>query len=218
MLLNQNVLRVADPDAARVLTNTREWALLSVFMDEASLSGAAEKLGMSLPALSYRVKKLLELGLLQISRVEKRKGSPVKYYRTVAEHFFVPFRVTPSATLENLLASSNERFDKRMRHEWVRVFLAEEGDWGLNLYRGEGGGLNYTFSPIPERDETFVMRSLQATFPAVYDSLFSINLDFDTAKALQHDLHELVQRYLEMEKLGQQTYLLRLNLVPLVPQ
>jgi hypothetical protein len=32
---------------------------------------------MTLPVLSYRVKKLLGLGLLQISKVEKRKGSPL---------------------------------------------------------------------------------------------------------------------------------------------
>lgn len=212
--LNQQVLRVADAEVARVLTDTREWAVLSVFLDETTLSGAAEILGMSLPALSYRVKKLLKLGLLQVSRVEKRKGSPVKHYRTVAEHFFVPFRVAPSTTLESLLASSNERFDRRLRHELVRVLLAEASDWGVNLYRGEGGGLNYGFSPVPERDETFAKRSLHPTFPALYNTLLSITLDFDTAKALQRDLHELQRRYVELEKPGQQAYFFRIDLVP----
>jgi hypothetical protein len=69
----------------------------------------------------------------------------------VAEHFFVPFRVTPSTTLESLLASSSDRFDRRLRQELLCVFLEEASDWGVNLYRGEGGGLNFGFSPIPER-------------------------------------------------------------------
>jgi DNA-binding transcriptional ArsR family regulator len=214
-LLNQDVLWVDDPEAAKALTDKRMWTLLSVFINhETSLKVAAGKLKMSLPALSYRVRKLLDLGLLEVSRIEKRKGSPIKYYRTVAEHFFVPFRMTSSDTLESLLESISAGFEKRFRRELARVFLEEASEWGLNLYGGADGDFNYSFSPAPERDEVFVQRSLQPNFPAVYDNLFVFAMDFDTAKALQRDIDGVYQRYAKVDMRGQQVYLLQMRLVP----
>jgi hypothetical protein len=43
--LNQDPLHVTDPEVARVLADTREWAVLSVFLDETTLSGLQKNLG-----------------------------------------------------------------------------------------------------------------------------------------------------------------------------
>ena len=213
---NEDMLRVTDPEAAKVLTDTREWNLLSIVINrEVSLSELASEMNMSLPALSYRVKKLLKLGLLTVSRIERRKGSPIKYYRASAKHFFVPFEVTTFQSLADLLTSTIAPFERRMRHELARVFLERAGDWGMNFYGGMQGGFNFTFSCVPEQGDRFMEQSLEPTFPAVHDTELSLGLDFDTAKALQRDLYEVYQRYNEKHVSGQQPYLLRIALVPL---
>ena len=212
---NEDVLRVTDPEAAKVLTDTREWNLLSITINrEVSLSELAHEMNMSLPALGYRVKKLLKLGLLTVSRIERRKGSPIKYYRATARHFFVPFEVTTFQSLAELLTSTIAPFERRMRHDLARVLLEEAGDWGMNFYGGTQGGFNFTFSPLPEQGDPFLEQSLQASFPAVHSTILSMSLDFDTAKALQRDLYEVYERYHERHVSGQQKYLLRVALVP----
>lgn len=214
-VLNEDVLRVTDPEAARVLTDVREWNLLSIVINrEVSLSELAREMNMSLPALTYRVKKLLKLGLLTVSRIERRKGSPIKYYRASAKHFFVPFEVTTFQSLADLLTSTIAPFERRMRHELARVFLEEAGDWGMNFYGGKQGGFNFTFSSVPEQGDHFMEQSLEGTFPAVHDTELSLSLEFDTAKALQRDLYAVYERYHEKHVPGQQTYLLRIALVP----
>lgn len=213
---NENVHWVNSPNAAAVLTDTREWNLLIILINqEASLSELARKLSLSLPALSYRLKKLLELDLVKVSRTEKRKGSPVKYYRATATHFYVPFEATTFQSLTDLLTSTMAPFERRISHEMVRLFQEANEGWGLNFFTDPQGGFNFTFSPVPERGDPFLEQSLQPTFPAIHDKVLMLNLDFDRAKALQRELQEIYERYDEQQVEGQQSYLLRTALVPL---
>jgi DNA-binding transcriptional ArsR family regulator len=212
---DENVHWVTSPGAAAVLTNTREWNLLIILINqEASLSELAHEMRLSLPALSYRLKKLLKLGLVKVARTEKRKGSPIKYYRATATHFYVPFEATTFQSLTDLLAFTMAPFERRISREMARLLLEAAKGWGLNFFASPQGGFNITFSPVPERADTFLKQSLQLSFPAVHDKVLMLNLDFDTAKALQRDLQEVYERYHQQLR-GQQSYLLRIALVPL---
>lgn len=206
---------VDDPELAAALTDDKQWNLMGAFMArERTLSDAAQHLRVKLPTLSYRVGKLLRVGALEVARTEGRRGSPIKYYRAVARHFFVPFRVTPLKTLESLLESSHGWFDERVKRALARVFFEATRDWGVNLYSDEPGKLNLSFSPVPERDDAFVARSLEPSFPAVYDSNSVLALRHADAKALQRDLDLLYRRYAALGSEGQHPYLVRLTLVP----
>ena len=214
-LLNQTVVVVDDPEVAAALTDVKQWNVVSVFMlQERTLSDAAQRLKMKLPTLTYRVQRLLRLGILELTRTEARRGSPVKYYRAVSRHFFVPFRVTPRATLETLLHSSHHWFDERVKRALARAFFEATKDWGVNLYSDEPGDFNISLSPVPERDDAFVKRSLEPSFPAVYDSNTVLALKHADAKALQRELNALFQRYNALNSEGQHPYLVRLTLVP----
>ena len=212
---NDDVRWVNDPHAAAVLTDQRGWNLLIILInEEATLSKLAHEMNMSLPALNYRLKKLLELDLVKVSRTEKRKGSPIKYYRATATHFFVPFEVTTFESLTDLLASTMAPFERRISHEIARLLVEAGKGWGLNFFAGRQGGFNFTFSPVPEKGDSCLKQSLQPAFPAVHDKVLMLKLDFDTAKALQRDLQEVYERYHQQLR-GQQSYLLRIALVPL---
>jgi DNA-binding transcriptional ArsR family regulator len=216
--LNQKIVRVSDPQVARTLTNRRVWRLMGIFFgDPVSLKGAADDLDMTLPALSYWVTKLLGLGLLKIDHVEKRQGRAIKYYRTAADHFFIPFRLTTSDTLESLLGTTTMGFDRLYRKHMARLLLREGEEWGLNLYSTSGRGYNFGFSTVPEQDEAFVARSLGPDAPALYDSVAVTEMDFTKAKAFQRELHDLYRRY-RASMPGQQVYLVQLRFVPLQPE
>lgn len=84
----------------------------------------------------------------------------------------------------------------------------------MNLYSDEPGDFNISLSPAPERDDAFVKRSLEPSFPAVYDSNTVLALKHTDAKALQRELDALFQRYNALNSEGQHPYLVRLTLVP----
>lgn len=129
--LNQAVVVVDDPEVAAALTDVKQWNVISAFMlQERTLSNAARFLKMKLPTLTYRIQRLLRLGILEVTRTEVRWGSPVKHYRAISQHFFVPFRVTPQATLETLLHSSHHWFDERVKRALARAFFEATKDWG----------------------------------------------------------------------------------------
>lgn len=212
--LKQTIVQVSDAQVAKALTDKRVWRLMGLFFGEpVPLKVAADELRMTLPALSYWVDKLLGLGLIKIERVEKRKGRAIKYYQAAAEHFFVPFHLTTSDTLEALLDATTAGFDRLYRRQLARLFLKEGDEWGLNFYGSSGRGYSFGFSTIPERDEAYVARSLAPEAPALYDSVSIHEMDFATAKAFQRELHELYRRY-KVSTPGQQVYLTHITTHP----
>lgn len=216
--LKQEIVRVRDPQVATALTDLKVWRLMGMFFGEpVSLKDAAAYLDMTLPALSYWVNKLLSLGLLEIVRVEKRNGRAIKYYRAAAQHFFVPFQLTSSDTLEALLGATTMGFDRFYRRQLAQLLLNEGDDWGLNFYSASGRGYSFGFSTVPERDEAYVARSLASEAPALYDSVSIHEMDFVTAKAFQRELHDLYRRY-KVSMPGQQVYLMQLRLIPVQPE
>ncbi len=97
---------VTDPEQARLLSNPASFKFFEPFVArERSVTAAAGEIGCSLDAVLYRVKTLLRAGLLEVSRLEKRAGRPIKYYRSVHDAYFIPFEVTPFAEVEERLTA-----------------------------------------------------------------------------------------------------------------
>lgn len=91
---------IEDADAARALADPEEQRYLLPFIrEELSLSEAARRLEVKPNALLYHIDKLLALGLLEVARVEPRRGRASKLYRASAERFFIPFSLTQADTV-----------------------------------------------------------------------------------------------------------------------
>ena len=144
---------------------------------------------MPLTTLAHRIQKLLALGLLEVTHLEKRSGSPLKHYRAVADAFFVPFEATDAETLETLF----ERWEKpwsTLFHRSYAKMLNETGKrWGISVWRDETGELRVAPAPQPGQ-------ALTTDVPALLDELiFDLRLTDREARALQAELLGIIGRY-----------------------
>jgi len=212
-------LTVTSPDVAEVLADPEQWRMLATFAtQERSLSEAAKILDLKLPALTYHVKKWLELDLLKITREEQRQGRAVKYYRATGERFFIPFALTKSETLADLLGALVKPAHETALRETAHALQTRSENWGLLFYSsGDANGTRFSATLVTSaeahKDLDEVM--LEPDQPALYESFSNLKLEFETAKQLQRDLENLYNEYLTQQIDGQQEYLLRLGITPL---
>ena len=219
----EGTLTIESSEAADLLTRTQIWETLAPFLTkECTLSEAAETLGIKLSTLSYRIGKLVRLGLLQVVREEARPGRAIKYYRSSASRFFVPFRLTSNVSLEALLETLYAPIQALALRELARniMALSEEFDIpeiGLNLYPSSEGraGVGGTIGPKTQDSLAFLNLAKDPRMPAVFSTMGTLRLDRDAAKELQHELLQLFQRYLTREQGQKPGYLLQLGLIPL---
>ena len=86
-----DIAHISDPRAAAALAKRRQrQILLPLIEDERSLSDLATLTGSRLSLLHHHVRRLIDLGLVQVSREQRRGGRAVRYYRASAKAFFVP--------------------------------------------------------------------------------------------------------------------------------
>lgn len=130
---------VTDPEQARLLTDAASQRLFRPFLArDRTASEAAREAGTDLNAVLYRVRQFLRAGLLTVVREVKRPGRPVKVYRSTRDAYFVPYELTPFASLEErMLAQLRPHLEQRVRVQAQR--LREHGWSGQLLYRDEHG-------------------------------------------------------------------------------
>lgn len=210
-------LIITSEKAARVLTDSGAVRRLEPFMKrDTTLSEAAQELNLKLPSLLYHVDKFIELGLLEVVREIARKGRAVKVYRSTAHTFFVPYHLTPSETLAQLLGNLISSSERRFHREAARTLQTLDPDWGLNISCPSDEGISYVLAP---RATNFLPRLIENVLkpdaPALFLSDGTLELDFGTAKALQKDLVDLFETYRQKQDVGNQGYAYRLGLTPL---
>ena len=211
-LLNQ--LTITDETAARILTDIDSVRRLEPFMKrDVTLSEAAEELGLKLPHLLYHVNRFIKLGLLRVTHEQKRSGRAVKLYRTTAEVFFVPFRVTPSETLERLLYDLSTPQEKLFYREATRVLQKQSPTWGLAVSY-DSDGIRVALTPHEDGHVDVASTFFSPDAEALFATDGTLKLDFQTAKAFQKDLYDLYKRYNEKQHPKGQTYALRFGLTP----
>ncbi len=102
-------LEVTDPQVGLFLVSRVKARYLFPFIyQEYSLSEAAKVLNTSLANLRYWVRKMEDLGLIKVTRFEKRKGSPIKYYRSVAHKFSFALERLPASEVDEILFNEAE--------------------------------------------------------------------------------------------------------------
>ena len=211
--LPKDALRITNPEQVRLLTDPVSKNYFKPFLgQELSVSGAAEVCGCSLNTMLYRVRTFLKAGLLEITRVQKRKGRPIKAYRAVADAFFIPFAATNFADLE-------ERYHKQfvpVTKELARglaVAHRSVPEWGEYIFRDASN----TVWTIPTGATDSNVMSKEGLFSTWRDVV--LNLSIEEAEALFTKLEQLFN---EVYKRGSspkgRPYALQVALVPYVAE
>ena len=186
-------LRIDAPDRAAVFVDPRRRRILTAFMGgEHSLSEAAGMLAMPLNRLAYHVGVLMRLGLLCVTREQKRAGRPILFYRAVADRFLVsaaamgrPPGAGPAAEMRRALDRAEQ--------------LAGSSDMLLAL---DAAG-----RPVMTR------QGAQAAIDAC-EYWRALTLDRSEARALAADLGALLRRYESKPGKGKRAYLVHCALAP----
>jgi hypothetical protein len=157
------------------------------FAKECSLGEAAKKLELPLANVRYWTEKMVELGLIKQTRTLKRKGSPIKYYRTVADEFMVPLEYIPITSVEELLELRDKPFSKRTNKALVKTAFKYVEVWQTRYYL-QGDVLFYNIEPKNgdlEDAQIFYLKMLFRLTP-------------EQAKVFRAELRELQARYMKL--------------------
>ncbi|MGL5851427.1 MAG: hypothetical protein ACRCZD_11660 [Phycicoccus sp.] len=200
------------PDAVRILIDRKQVRFLAPFLaDAVSPAAAARTLGVSLNVLLPRIRRFVTAGLLDIDRVEPRRGRPVRFYRAVAPEFFVPLS---HVQLERDMFRSHAYWDELFRtaleqelsgslaarvHPGVRVACAADGSARIEL----------AVDPQPGRSAR--------TAPLAVFEWFDLRLSATDARELQHELVDVLDRFRARQQPGARHYVVGAQLAPLPP-
>jgi hypothetical protein len=204
--------------AADFLSNPRTAALINPFIaKDCTIKHAAVKLEISALRMFRAVKKMEALGLLCVTRIETRRGRPVKHYRASSDAYFVPYRVTGADNLEEFLMAQDEHLRRvfvRSFAEYLRGVLSEQGsDPGRIIYRDDHG--NVTTHSVGGLDDPRGMTRpiLESEAYTGWSNYSVLRLDLERSRALKRELVELFEKYRAHS--GERGYIVRLGMAPL---
>jgi DNA-binding MarR family transcriptional regulator len=200
--LKEDAIEVRDPKVAALLVNTKAIVALAPFLHgERTLTQAAAQVGMKLPRLTYWIKKFVEAGLLQQTRLQQRAGSAIAYYRSVSSSFYVSYTVLPEEVADKYRRRTKEELEQRLEQALGEVYGSWGGAWGLRI------GLHPTGNAAIHQ----VAGIHEQLNPTAFDALSlwdGLRLDPVNAKKLQQELYNVLERY--RQKGGSRTYLVRI--------
>ena len=205
-----STLEVTDIEMANVLTDPTHLRYIAPFLGrERTVSEVASELGGTMSTTYRRVQRYCGLGILEVVRERKRKGKTLRVYRTVADVFFIPLRLTGGPE------ERSAQWQKHWERDFQRGFRHAYGDdiegWGQRIYRKDGVFVSMT-AKSPSEDLDALPAEMPASFNRFHDSLY---LDFAEAKAFQRELEALFNTY--ANKTGGQRYMMRISFMP-VPE
>ncbi len=196
--------RVRDPKAMAFLRDPDAWRLFTPFVAaESSVSGAAKRAGVSLRKMYSFVQKALRLGLLEFTRLQARKGRPVRFYRAVAEGSRL-WEGRIHAAVARHFEEVFERAEAKGTGPWGRLYGNNDaGAFGQLTFASEAG-----FIKEPE-----VWRAEDVT-PFIV-GMGHLKLSYGQVRAFQAWVDALEQDILSDE--GDESYFIDLTLVKLEP-
>jgi Helix-turn-helix domain len=202
---------VTDPQAAAYLANPHRAVFLYPFIGrERTASDVARTYKISVKTLLYQINRLIELGLLRVTRLETRRGSPIKHYRAVADAFFVPHEATDNETLEMMVNQWSQSLQPLYLRSFAHALSRVSPDWGVRISRDASGLLHIAPAVRPDED----WNTFEPDAPMLMEGWSTdLHLDFEDAKALQLELAEMYFKY-AMKK-GAQRYIVRIAAAPM---
>ena len=212
--------RILNPAAARFVVNGDSFRFLEPFLaQENTVSNAVRHTGADHSSVLYRVRQMLNLRLLEVTRVQRRAGRAIKHYRSTAPEFFVPFSATDAETIKALSAQFTAEFQAHFDAAYGAT-LERTGtthDLGIRVWRNPDGHTSRDFMPAEKAhgDTTFSDWVLEDTVPPVWNQHALLRLGASDAKALQAELARVWERFSKLEDSSGKLHALRLAVVPL---
>jgi hypothetical protein len=183
-------LEITNAETALFLADAAQLRYLAPFFaKECSLGDAAKQLKLPLANMHYWVNKMEALGLLEQTKTVKRKGSPIKYYRSVADEFSVPLEVIPLASVEELLELRQKPYVKRACKALANAAFNYPEGWHAYYYLA-GDTPMYTITPKKGDLEDANIFYLWMPF----------RLTPEQAGAFRAELHDLQTRYTKLSE------------------
>jgi hypothetical protein len=189
MLTWQESYTVQDEKTARLLAQGGQTLrYLAPFLGrEASTKEASLETKVRLNVMAYWVKRLFDAGVLVQTRVQERRGSPIHYYRAIADTILVPVNLIESqsdtALLQQLQAFNYDDFSQHVAR--VRKFLSSE--WTLRYFR-TGDTQGWKLEP----NEPLSLEQLRQHY---FHEWWYLSLDRAKADELRQELTQLLEKY-----------------------
>lgn len=205
---------LTNPKAAQVLIDaeSRRW-FMPFFNQSNTISQAARQLGESPNSVLYRVKTWCKLGLLEVVASETQRGRIIKRYASVAQEFFMPYQISQTEDLIDLVRTLNMAYAELLFKSYVGAGQHLSSTWGVQFSRV--GRNEYRISPATAPGQEW--NPFAPKNPATLNDFNTdLRLDFADAKALQLELHQVVRKY--VVKQGQQGYICHIALAPLAAE
>lgn len=204
---------MSDPKAARALERPELLQVVHFLLNrEATASDVAVSLNLTLNAAYLKLRTLHDVGLIRVSREERRAGRAAKHYTAVAPRLFVPFDATNAADVEELYLRDHAEEARLLVRALLNAYRrawGQSASLGRSHYRNDRGDALSTFGPRP--GETW--SSLDDDRPATLFNTGEVWLTPEEAKALQRELYTLHSRFAE-ERDGRRAYRLTLAMAP----
>jgi len=176
--------------AAALENPLRARLLMACAAEERSLTDLQRISDQTLAKLHYHVTRLLEAGLLRVSREQARGGRPIRFFRAVAERFLVPQEFLGELPGEAMAA------------ELRNLLQMSRGDVSLRYAADERGGFRMTLV----RDDT-------GPSPKAIELWQVFKLSRQQRDALAKELRELFERFAKVEG-GSETILAHAAFAP----
>lgn len=202
--------RVSDPRQAHLLTEPRSKEFFKPFLArERSVGEAAALLGCPLNTMLYRVRVMLDAGLIRVVETRRRAGRGIKVYRSVHDAYFVPFALTPYATLEERLEVQARPIFANLISAYAAALRASDL-YGHTLLLGENGAV-WTTDRLPD--------TAPGGLPTVYSDM-TVRLTGEEAHEIARLLREAFVRGIHPDARSREDgpapwYLLMVTLLPL---
>jgi DNA-binding transcriptional ArsR family regulator len=194
---------IDNPEAALFFVHLTKAKHLRPFLSrEASLSEAATFLNISKTRMSYWLKKLLELNLITVVRIEKRGKHNVPIYRSTADVFIVPLELLPIESDEAILDAHLAEFEKTSRRSLIHTARKNAEGWHIrySLFR-EKARLD------------IVPNSAELEDAKIVNHFGRLKLSENHAATLRREMMTLLERYLKVSSDKEKSFLFKLLLV-----
>lgn len=208
-----NWFTVTDRKAAKLLSDPEARRWLEPFLgQETTIKNAAQTLDLSLNTMLHKTRRLEKVGLVKVTKVQKRKGRAIKYYQTVADAFFIPYSASPYASPEEWLIEDFKSREDILSENIMKSGMAwakEQGydSFGKRVFMSSNRKLTADFAFGPQEE----VNLLHPNAPAIFTTFSELHLTQEKAKELQTELIQLFGKYQQSENQGSsQSYLLRL--------
>jgi len=212
---------VQDPTQAKLLSEPKSFRYFAPFLAKTcTASRAAAGVGCNLDTMLYRIRTFLKAGLLEVVRLEKRSGRPIKHYRSVFDSYFVPSSATSYVNYEDevrqmlrmyedVIAKELARTRRTLNRQGLRIYRDRRGEVSSHTASSEEHIIDYDTLPELAQSRELAAVTLAEIFT---DELLLTDKE---ARTLLSDLYKLWRENKREPESSREPYLLRVVLVPL---